>query len=231
MNSARDRNLAASGNLAQRWGWEAVPEGEVHLAPGCKTPGTITHWQPCSSGSRHTAQVCLVSGLSQPRHSRYPAAGCTQTMLRRRGQAKHRLQPPKTAAGHPATCTRCCSSGQHLGGPARVFWSGNHLFLFFPPPNKEDDSWTECFGGIFLPALFLGMNSMLVNMENNIGILTLQPMVSYALSAIPQPGAAWGLPSASLTSSWWPSLWSEKRVRSPDPIKFEVFLLKLLKTD
>lgn len=77
MNSARDRKLAASGNLAQRWGWEAVSEGEVHLAPGCKTPGTITHRQPCSSGSRHTAQVRLVSGLSQPRHSRYPAAGCT----------------------------------------------------------------------------------------------------------------------------------------------------------
>lgn len=118
------------------------------------------------------------------------------------------------------------------GWPCKGFlvWKPSFFFSFFSPPlNREDDSWTECFGGIFLPALFLGMNSMLVNMENNIGILTLHPMVSYALSAIPQPGAAWGLPSASLTSSWWPSLWSKKRARSPDPIKFEVFLLKLLK--
>lgn len=89
----------------------------------------------------------------------------------------------------------------------------------------------SALGEIFLPALFLGMKSMLVNMENNTGILTLQPMVSYSLPMTPQPGAAQELPSDNLTFSQRPCLWSEKGARSPDPIKFEVFWLKRLKRD
>lgn len=71
----------------------------------------------------------------------------------------------------------------------------------FPPLNKGGSSHTESFGGIFLPALFLSMNSMLVNVKYNTGILTLQPVVLYSLLAIPQPGVAQELPSASLSLS------------------------------
>lgn len=63
-----------------------------------------------------------------------------QTTLKRKGQAKYRLQSPKTAAGHPVTCTRCCSSGQHLGGPSRFFWSGNLPFPS-PPTSHSPKQW------------------------------------------------------------------------------------------
>lgn len=68
MNSARGRNPAALGNLAQRWGWEAVPKAEAQLGPKRKTLGAVTHQWSCGSGSRHTAQVWLVSALSQPQN-------------------------------------------------------------------------------------------------------------------------------------------------------------------
>jgi len=70
--------------------------------------------------------------LNSPDSQQLDALLDLQTMLSRKGQAKHRLQPPKTAAGHPVTCTGSCSCGQHLGGPLRVFWSGNQFFSFFP---------------------------------------------------------------------------------------------------
>lgn len=56
------------------------------------------------------------------------------------------------------------------GWPFKGFWSGNNFFFFFSSPvNKEEDSQTECFWGIFLPALFLNTNSMLINMEITLG--------------------------------------------------------------
>lgn len=72
---------------------------------------------------------------------------------------------------------------------------------------------------------------MFVNMDYNTEILTLQPVVLYSLLAIPQPGVAQELPSASLSLSYRFYVWNERRVRSPDPTKFEVVLLKLLKRD
>lgn len=42
---------------------------------------------------------------------------------------------------------------------------------------------------------------MFVNMDYNTEILTLQPVVLYSLLAIPQPGVAQELPSASLSLS------------------------------
>lgn len=116
--------------------------------------------------------------------------------------SKAQATASKMSDGHPVTHTSCCCSGQHLGGPQgfsalQFFFS----FCFFPPLNKGGSSQTECFGGIFLPALFLSTNSMLVNMEYNTRILTLQPVVLYSLLAIAQPGVAQELPSASLTLS------------------------------
>lgn len=109
-------------------------------------------------------------------------------MLRRKGQAKHKLQPPETAAGHPVTCTRCSCSGQHLCVPSRVFWSRSHGFFSLFPSYKKKQLTVRlsAFGKSFFLLYFLSINSMLASMENNIGNLTLQPVVSYSLSAIPQ---------------------------------------------
>lgn len=102
------------------------------------------------------------------------------------------------------------------------------FFLFFTSCKQRRRQPDWVFLGN-LPSCFVFRHEFHVDKYgNNTRILTLQPMVSYLLSATPQPGAAWDLPPASLTLSCRTCLWSGKRTRSPETIKFEVFLLKLL---
>lgn len=122
--------MIASGNLAQCWGEEVVPEVGVHQVQNprsCKL--SMASW----FGSRHTAQVWLLSELSQPQHSRYQQLDATHG-------PSNNAEEKRPSKGTGYSPQRCQVPPSHMyklllfwsvsGWPSGVFWSGNIFFLF-----------------------------------------------------------------------------------------------------
>lgn len=87
-------NMVALGNLAQCWGWEVVAEEEAHQVQSPRSCNlSVVVWFGKQAHCSSLAAIWVISASTPQIPSSWMQLMDLQTMLKRKGQAKHRLQP------------------------------------------------------------------------------------------------------------------------------------------
>lgn len=135
-------SLVALGNLAQCWGWEVVPEVEAHQVQNprsCNLSVAVRFGKQAHCSS--LAAIWVISASILQISSSWMRLMDLQTMLKRKGQAKHRLQPQRcqvATQSHVQVAVALVS----IWVAFKIFLVWNFLFCF------GLDSF--CFFGFFL---------------------------------------------------------------------------------